>query len=256
MEDRRKETILPETRPLTKVFGIGLHKTSTTSLANALYTLGYDVAGAFDTGALEGHGELEQYVLKTANEYDAVQDMPWPSFYRLLDEHFPGSKFVLTVRPPEPWIRSVVSHFGDLVIPSHEYTYGVPTASGHEVEYLDRYHRHNAEVRDYFADRPDDLLVMDITGGDGWDELCGHLGVPTPTWSFPRQNQIASRRTSRYRRYLRRRASAAGRRVGVPPHWLDGDRVDAATAYAAVHGLCRRIDAVAAAIEDLSLIHI
>ena len=39
-------------------------------------------------------------------------------------------------------------------------------------------------VADYFHDR-DDLLVMRVTEGDGYDLLCPFLGVPTATEPFP-----------------------------------------------------------------------
>src|SRR5262245_18328678 len=107
-------------QPLTKVFGIGLHKTSTSSLACALYTLGYDVAGYFDPSELGSGQVLTDHVMRVAAEYDAVQDMPWPLFFRELDEQFPGSKFVLTTRDPDRWVSSVVRHFGRKRIASHE----------------------------------------------------------------------------------------------------------------------------------------
>ena len=103
-------------------------------------------------------------------------------------ETWPGDQFILTVRDPDRWIASVVTHFGDAPIASHEFFYDVPTASGHEERYLERFHQHNAEVREYFADRPDDLLVMDIAAGDGWEPLCAFLGVPAPSGEFPRSN--------------------------------------------------------------------
>ena len=51
------------------------------------------------------------------------------------------------------------------------------------------YHRHHADVRRYFADRPDDLLEMNIIEGDGWEKLCPFLGLPTPAVPFPHLNR-------------------------------------------------------------------
>ena len=55
-----------------------------------------------------------------------------------------------------------------------------------------RFRRHNAEVLEYFKNRPDDLLVMDMDAGAGWPQLCGFLkksipGVPYPV-QFVTQN--------------------------------------------------------------------
>ncbi|HEX5915058.1 MAG TPA: sulfotransferase, partial [Rubrobacter sp.] len=47
------------------------------------------------------------------------------------------------------------------------------------------YRRHEERVRAHFADRPGDLLVMNITGGDGWEPLCAFLGHPVPDTAFP-----------------------------------------------------------------------
>ena len=55
--------------------------------------------------------------------------------------------------------------------------------------YVDRYKNHNREVNEYFKDRPDDLLVMDVTAGDGWEKLCPFLGVDIPDIDFPPANK-------------------------------------------------------------------
>ncbi len=237
-------------RPV-KVFGIGLHKTSTSSLANALYILGYHVGGTFATGDFADQAQLEAYVIEAAGRYDAIQDMPWPAFYRMLDEHFPGSKFVLTVRDPDRWVSSVVTHFGRKDISSHEYVYGVPTAEGHEQVYLEHFRRHSQDVQQYFADRPDDLLVMDIGAGQGWAELCAFLDVPVPDLPFPHQNPASGRRRGRYQRRIRREIEARARGLGVSRRRIEGDRVRAESAYEAIQLLCRRVDALVAMVDQL-----
>ena len=66
--------------------------------------------------------------------------------------------------------------------------YGFGDPVGHEDVYRKRYDEHNADVRAYFAQRPDDLLVIDVTAGDGWDRLCPFLGVDVPDAPFPHRN--------------------------------------------------------------------
>jgi hypothetical protein len=51
----------------------------------------------------------------------------------------------------------------------------------------ERYRRHNAEVLEHFKDRPNDLLVMDMSRGAGWYELCGFLRKPIPDGRYPRE---------------------------------------------------------------------
>jgi len=51
------------------------------------------------------------------------------------------------------------------------------------------YETHVRNVRHYFADRPDDLLILDICGGEAWDELCPFLGLSAPVEPFPHLNR-------------------------------------------------------------------
>ena len=47
-------------------------------------------------------------------------------------------------------------------------------------------------VKEYFRNRPDDLLVMNICGGEGWEVLCLFLNKPIPSVPFPKLNVWAS----------------------------------------------------------------
>jgi 3'(2'), 5'-bisphosphate nucleotidase len=44
------------------------------------------------------------------------------------------------------------------------------------------------EVATYFRDRPNDLLIIDVTAGEGWEKLCPFLGKPIPDLPFPKAN--------------------------------------------------------------------
>lgn len=188
----------PVTRP--KVFGIGFHKTGTTSLRRALEVLGYRVTGpnaVRDPKIAERAWDL---VRELAGQYDAFQDNPWPLFYRELDQLYSGSKFILTRRPTDRWIASVTRHFGDTGTPMRQWIYGVEHPRGNESIYRDRYERHNAEVLEYFSNRPDDLLLMEFEKGDGWEKLCPFLGTEIPDTPFPRAGTATDReqRLSRF----------------------------------------------------------
>lgn len=196
-----------------KVFGIGFQKTATSSLAAALYILGYNVTGFFGAHDPDIAEKVYDMAYDLADRFDAAQDTPWPVLYKELDQRYPGSKFILTVRPVDKWINSVVKHFKNQYVPAHEWIYGVRTARGNEDVYIRRYEEHNREVIDYFVDRPGDLLIMDITQGDGWEKLCPFLGQEIPPLDFPAQNQAAERSNQMMRRginYLKRRLSLSG----------------------------------------------
>ena len=51
---------------------------------------------------------------------------------------------------------------------------------------MERYRRHNAEVLEYFKERPRDLLQMDMDNGGSWDPLCSFLDKPIPDVAYPR----------------------------------------------------------------------
>ena len=188
---------------LPKVFCIGFQKTGTTSLESALKILGYRVKSVFGR-ELPIEILRRDYVrmgLQIARDYDAVQDMPWPLMYRELDTAFPGSKFILTWREPDRWLKSIVSHFGANPNVLQQLTYGddAPFPVGHEDHYRQVYEAHNAEVRAYFRDRPADLLEINLSHGDGWEKLCAFLAMPVPGVPFPRENSAQARQTLAWR---------------------------------------------------------
>jgi len=176
-----------------KVFCIGFHKTGTTSLEVALKKLGYRVTGSFGTKDPDIANKLHAMAYELVPKFDAFEDNPWPIIYRELDEHFPGSKFILTRRPTEAWIRSQVKDFALTETPMRRWIYGEDAGcpEGNEDIYMARYERHNREVLDYFRDRPDDLLVIDLPNDDGWTRLCPFLGVDTPDEPFPHANKAS-----------------------------------------------------------------
>lgn len=184
----------------TRVFGIGMHKTGTTSLAKALTRLGFrcahwpsahwakrvynDVASAGSSALLE--------------RTSAAADMPIGLLFRELDAAYPGSKFVLTVRNEWDWLASVERHFSpdNKFFQSwnsdpfshrlHTLLYGRKRFD--RDVFLARYRRHNTEVKEYFRGRRGDLLEFDITQGGDWHELCAFLRVPVPRGTYPREN--------------------------------------------------------------------
>jgi len=185
----------PSTPPASmgKIFGTGLHRTATTSLNRALGDLGLRSKHA-------PFGLFEDLDHEVGGQYDAFTDLPVPLLYRALDEKFPGSLFIHTERDVDDWLASVEWLFTEgrlhfhwkaqpVVAEIHEALYGTTTFDA--PVFRERYRRHNRAVRRYFADRPDRLLVMDITAGDGWDALCPFLDEEIPEQAFPSTNAAA-----------------------------------------------------------------
>ncbi len=178
----------------SKIFCIGFHKTGTSSVKNALQRLGFTVTGPNGVQDVDIARNVYTMVDALVPQFDAFQDNPWPVLYRYLDEKYPGSKFILTVRSSESWIKSQLTHFGSRTTPMREWIYDVGCPKGNEDRYIKRYEDHSHTVREYFKDRPGDLLVLDLTKGDGWDRLCTFLKKEVPDEPFPHKNKSSSRK--------------------------------------------------------------
>lgn len=179
-----------------KVFGIGFHKTGTTSLGVALDQFGYTVChGANPLRETLGHrlmmhllldSHLEP-IMRVAARYQAFEDNPWFVLYRELDRRFSGSKFILTVRDESRWLASALHYFGTTTSDLRTWIYGgAGSPVGNEERWKTRYRQHNLDVRNYFVNRPDDLLIVDWERGDGWADLARFLGrTPLAVGAFP-----------------------------------------------------------------------
>jgi hypothetical protein len=129
--------------------------------------------------------------------YDAIANVPVTSCYKEIDESFPNAKFILTTRQnEEKWFASLVEFFGGRNWPEIRMIFGVDADFENRDAILARYRQHNDAVREYFRDRPDQLLEMDVTQGHGWPELCRFLGKEAPDETgFPRSNRKHSLRS-------------------------------------------------------------
>jgi len=158
-----------------KVFCIGYVKTGTTSLYKALSILGYRSNQLLRGGIKPKKGWIE-YIKKL--KYDAYSDFPMfeDDLFKQIDKTFPNSKFILTVRDTKSWEKSFENF----------YIYSSEKAKN---EGLQKINEHNENVLAYFKDKPNQLLVMNIINGDGWDKLCKFLNKPIPIKPFPHKNK-------------------------------------------------------------------
>lgn len=181
-----------------KVFGIGFHKTGTSSLAMALTILGFKNNRGLDTlnkvwGQKKSITLLKerdyQPFFEFINEYDSTLDNPWYLLYKELDKEFPKSKFILTIRAEDKWLNSCRNFFRGKRNPLHNIIYGVNKFIGNEEIYLTKYKEHCEEVNKYFRNRPEDLLIVNWEKGNGWKEICTFLDKPIVKLPFPHLNQ-------------------------------------------------------------------
>lgn len=203
-----------------KVFCVGNNKTGTTSIALALKEHGYMLGNQLKAELLNrayANGDFDKIVAycKTA---EAFQDIPfsWPETYKYLDMAYPNSKFILTVRDnSEQWYNSIVKFhsklFGKGKTPTvddfkrADYVYkgwmweNAQTLHGfteaqdpYEKEVLIKsYEKHNKEVMEYFKDRPNDLLVINLSDKGSYQKFCSFLGVKSDRTNFPWENRTS-----------------------------------------------------------------
>jgi len=169
-----------------KVFCIGLGKTGTTSLKEALRILGYRLIRL----PLDWKG---------ITDFDAALPGVSAAMFAELDADYPGSKFILTMRDVDGWLKSIERDMRLKQGVGREHraerekvlTIKYGRTSFDQEAFRKAFHEHEARVRKYFENRPDDLLVLNVTTSAGWQPLCTFLGVPVPDVPFPYVNKAA-----------------------------------------------------------------
>lgn len=183
-----------------KIFGIGLSRTGTSSLNEALTILGYN---SLHFPSIERNIAKGIYTLTDLEPFDALTDTPIVPIFPQLDKAYPNGKFILTIRDKNDWLNSCESFFKhkdrkekgtELERESNFhrlFTYGCLGFNRERFSYV--FDRHKNYVLDYFKDRVDDLLVIDICSDPSWFELTRFLGKNVPHVNFPHKNSLPYR---------------------------------------------------------------
>ena len=182
-----------------KVFGIGLSRTGTRSLDAALNRVG--IRSKWYPSDPTTYRELAtgKFELTVLKQYDALTDTPVVPFFPQFDRIYAGSKFILTVREKELWLRSCEEHWTQFGFTGPEprnapywrqfacfidlRVYGCHNFNRERFSFV--YDRHLQEVQRYFQDRAQSLLILDICAGEGWESLCPFLDCAVPDIPFP-----------------------------------------------------------------------
>lgn len=207
-----------------KIIGAGFPRTGTTSLKNSLEILGvarkcYHMKELIVNPdqltlwhRLEETGDTDWDTLY--NGYEATVDFPGYPWYQEHMEKYPDAKVILTVRPFEPWYKSIYSTIwqaGPQTLPQklkmmsrlavsprlrkvvNCIKFAKRTLWNRQFKgrFLDKdfveqcFHEHIEEVK---ANVPaEKLLVYDVR--DGWGPLCAFLQVPEPGEPLPHLNK-------------------------------------------------------------------
>ena len=205
----------------TKYFCIGFNKTGTTSLQRAFEEFGFPVGDQRTAELLADQHYFDgdfAPIIDYCDSAQVFQDVPfsWPNTYKYLDQAFPGSKYILTIRDDaEQWYRSITRFHGKLfgkdgatptsqVLKEATYAkkgwmynlvrvYGTSDEAPYKKDILiEHYNRHNDAVVEYFKDRPDDLLIINLGESDSFQRFCEFIDVePNGRSKFPWENKTS-----------------------------------------------------------------
>jgi len=216
-----KKLIHNKTIKKNKVFCIGRNKTGTTSIGRALSDLGYQLAdqniteGFVEDWAIRDFSKLIKYCSKA----DAFQDVPFSLefTFQVMDQFFPGSKFILTIRDsPYVWFKSLTKFHSKLIgngqLPTvvdlnsfeyrskgwvwrmHQLIYGVGEKNLYDEKiYTNHYIRHNEQVKEYFKYKKSDLLILNLKDDDAMKQLCDFLDIEYCGQTMPCLNVSSGR---------------------------------------------------------------
>lgn len=204
-------------RKKTKIFVIGFNKTGTTSIYSALLEFDLIVGNQPTAERLLNDMIAKRYepLYDYCQTAEVFQDVPFscPDIYKLLDKKYPNSKFILTIRDSaDQWYNSLTKFHGKMwgqkgAIPTKKdlakatYIYkGAPLnavnyifgrADYDPVSYKASYEKHNKEIQAYFSERPNDLLVINVSQPQSYQKLCQFIGQPPIRDAFEWKNKTS-----------------------------------------------------------------
>lgn len=206
-------------RNKTKIFCIGNNKTGTTSIKKAFLDLGFIVGNQREAEKLMPHYINGNYapIINYCKTAQVFQDLPFscPETYKYVDEAYPKSKFILTVRDSaEQWYNSLIRFhsikFGNGRVPTKQdlenavyvwkgfpwevfsHKYKTPEDDPYNKQILiDYYNSYNEGAIKYFAERPEDFIVINVGEKESYEKLMAFLDLKSPYAHFPWENKTS-----------------------------------------------------------------
>ena len=141
---------------MKKIFAIGFNKTGTSSL----YFL-FNILGIKST-----HDCSNRQVLTIIDEYDAFTDGEHTNFVEYYNK-YPDSLFILNTRPMKNWLISRYKH-GE----NHNFNncWCWPISEEKTNAWFTTREMHHKNVLDFFENKPDNLLIINIEK-NGWEDV-------------------------------------------------------------------------------------
>lgn len=179
-----------------------------------LTILGYDLAPQREAEILVDRylaGDAQSFISYIRTSGSAFQDVPFsiPGFYKYAYSNFKNSKFILTVRDDsDQWYDSMIdfhSHlFGKGNVPKkedlrtaeyvakgwiwrlHSFIYPIHEDDPYDRSVLQKvYDQHRSDVEMYFANKPNQLLIVNLADPESKEKICAFLGKPVPKANIP-----------------------------------------------------------------------
>jgi hypothetical protein len=199
-----------------KIFIIGFGRTGTTSLMHTFEEMGYLVGDQHRAERLVSayrKGDFDTIVeyCKTARVF---QDTPFslPNTWKYLEKAYPDARFILTVRDStEQWFGSLVAYkelkFGGQLpdvdrLKSTVYNWKGWYWDVHVAQHgpdesdiwnpqmwMSLYEKHNQDIIEYFRQKPEKLLVLNLRDSDAFEQFTRFLAVKTSMTGFPHLNR-------------------------------------------------------------------
>ena len=220
LKKKQVNTHVINERNYDKVFCIGFNKTGTTSLEGALKNFGFRMGNQPVAEMLveDWANKRTDRIINYCYTADAFQDVPFslPELYKELDKAFPNSKFILTIRdneeqwynsltkfhtklfssdknniPTEDDLRNAIYRYKGFALNTKRWFYDYPNTPLYDKKYYTEvYLNHIKEVKKYFKNRKDKLLILNVAEKDSYQRLAHFLNVTVdPDATFPWLNK-------------------------------------------------------------------
>jgi len=163
-----------------KIFIIGLPRTATTSVCLSMLEQGFKTA----------HNAYTQDAFSQAQ---VLADTPIFCDYQKLDKHFPNSKFIYLTRSPEKWLPSIKQLLQRMIVNLQRSDGGfnphlkrcykevfspLSEESLNSDEFLlSCYNRHQQGITEYFQNRTQDLLTIDVSDENSYASVLAFLNI-------------------------------------------------------------------------------
>ena len=162
-----------------KIFFIGFNKTGTMTYNAILKQNGFNGYHYTKWASLSNTGDYES-LDNIIKRYDVFSDGEKPN-YKRLDTTYPGSLFILNTRDLKKWLQSRIKHV------YREYPKNakcwmwcnyIQDPDACIKNWIQQRLDYHYEVRQYFKDRPNDFMVLDIDDPEKITKLSEFIGIP------------------------------------------------------------------------------